>query len=115
MRTAQGTIAVEVHRNPAEPATVVVRLEGELDVTTAPLLQTVVDQILTGRRDRACTVLVLDMSGVSFADASGISPILLARALISRRGGRVELRHCQRPVLRLLRILDLDGLLAEAG
>jgi anti-anti-sigma factor len=112
VRTAQSTLAVDVRRDPEEPETVEVRLSGELDVTTSPLLQTVVEQVLTGRRTRHCALLVLDMSGVSFADASGISPILLARALVTRRGGRVELRHCRRGVLRLLRVLGLSELIA---
>jgi hypothetical protein len=56
------------------------------------------------------------MSGVGFADASGISPLLLARAVLARRGGRVELRFCRRGVLRLLRVLGLDEMVqAEAG
>ena len=116
MRSAQSTLAVDVRRDPDDPATVEVRLSGELDITTSPLLQTVIDQVLTGRRTKRCSLLVLDMSGVSFADASGISPILLARALVTRRGGRVELRHCRRGVLRLLRVLGLSDLIpAQPG
>jgi ABC-type transporter Mla MlaB component len=53
------------------------------------------------------------MSGVGFADASGISPLLLARAMLARRDGRVELRHCRRAVLRLVRLLDLQDMLAD--
>jgi anti-anti-sigma factor len=114
MRSAQSTLALDVRRDPEEPLTVAIRLTGELDITTSPLLQTVVDQVLTGQRTRRATLLVLDMSGVSFADASGISPILMARAVIGRRGGRVELRHCRRGVLRLLRALDLTELATDA-
>lgn len=115
MRNAQSTLAVDVRRDPTKPAVVEIRLAGELDVTTSPLLQTVVDQVLTGRRTRDCSLLVVDMSGLEFADASGISPILMARALVSRRGGRIELRHCRRGVLRLLRVLDLQDLLDQTG
>jgi hypothetical protein len=53
------------------------------------------------------------MSGVGFADASGISPLLLARAVLARRGGRIELRHCRRAVLLLVRLLDLRDMLDE--
>jgi anti-anti-sigma factor len=108
-------MTIDVQRDPADATTAVVRLDGELDVTTSPLLQTVVDQVLTSRRVPPCKRLVVDMSGVSFADASGLSPILLGRALLARRGGRVELRHCRRGVLRLVRLLDLEDMLAEAG
>jgi len=112
VRSTQSTLAVDVH---PDGATVVVRLSGELDITSSPLLQTVVEQVLAARREPLCTTLVVDMSCVGFADASGISPILLARATLARRGGHVELRHCRRGVLRLVRLLGLDDLLgAEA-
>jgi anti-anti-sigma factor len=109
VRNAQSTLAVDVR---PEGSTVVVRLDGELDMTSSPLLQTVVDQVLAPRRRPVCVHLVVDMSGVVFADASGISPLLLARALLGRRGGRVELRHCRRGVLRLVRLLGLPDMLA---
>jgi anti-anti-sigma factor len=91
--------------------TVTVRLDGDLDITSSPLLQAVVDQALAARRTPTCTRLVVDMSGVGFADASGISPLLLARAMLAKRSGTVELRHCRRAVLRLVRLLDLEDML----
>jgi hypothetical protein len=33
--------------------------------------------------------------------------------VLARRGGRIELRHCRRGVRRLLRLLDLQDLLAS--
>lgn len=111
MRNAQSTLAVDVRLEGHPPGSIVaVRLEGELDITSSPLLQAVVEQALATRREPACHLLAVDMSGVSFADASGISPLLLARATLARRGGRVELRHCRRGVLRLLRLLGLEAL-----
>jgi anti-anti-sigma factor len=112
VRSTQSTLAVDVR--PVGP-TVLVRLDGDLDITSSPLLQTVVDQALAARRAPVCQRLVIDMSGVVFADASGISPLLMARALLARRGGAVELQHCRRAVLRLLRLLDVLDLVAEAA
>jgi anti-anti-sigma factor len=109
VRNAQSTLAVDVRPG---GSTVVVRLDGELDMTSSPLLQAVVDQTLAGRREPLCVHLVVDMSGVGFADASGLSPLLLARAMLARRGGTIELRHCRRAVLRLLRLLDLQDMAA---
>jgi anti-anti-sigma factor len=106
LRNAQATLDVDVR---TDGTTVGVHLDGELDVTTSPLLQTVVDQVLAPRRKPPCTVLVIDMSGVRFADASGLSPVLLARALLVRRGGHIELRHCRRGVLRVLRVLGVEA------
>ena len=112
MRNAQSTLAVDVR---SDGPTVLVRLDGDLDVTSSPLLQAVVDQALATRRQPLCTRLVVDMSGVGFADASGISPLLLARAVLARRDGRIELRRCRRAMLRLVRLLALEDMLAAEG
>ena len=109
MRSAQSTLAVDVR---PDGQTITVRLDGDLDITSSPLLQAVVDQALVARREPVCTRLVVDMSGVGFADASGISPLLLARAMLAKRSGTVELRRCRRSVLRLVRLLDLEDMLA---
>ena len=117
MRSAQSSLSVDVRTDEPDRTTVRLRLDGELDITSSPLLLTVVEQVLQARRDPPCSQLVVDMSGVGFADASGISPLLLARAVLHRRGGQIELRHCRRSVLRLLRLLDLADLidLEDAG
>jgi anti-sigma B factor antagonist len=107
VRTAQSTLSVDVTSDGQEAT---LRLEGELDVTSAPLLQTVLDQLLAPRRVPACTAVVLDMSGLSFTDASGLSPVLMARAFLGQRGGTLLLRHPRRCVRRVLRILDLEDL-----
>lgn len=107
MRSAQSSLSVDVQD---EGPTVVLRLGGEIDITSSPLLQAFVDQALANRREPPCQRLVVDMSGVAFTDASGISPLLMARAVLSRRGGTVELRHCRRAVFRLLRVLGVDDM-----
>ena len=65
--------------------------------------------------DQLCQRLAIDMSGVVFADASGMSPLLMARALLAKRGGSAELQHCRRAVLRLLRLLDVLDLVVDSG
>ena len=92
-----------------------IHLDGDLDITSSPLLQAVVDQAVAARRTPICQRLVIDMSGVVFADASGMSPLLMARAMLAKRGGSVELQHCRRAVLRLLRLLDVLDLVTDAG
>ena len=110
MRNTQSDLSVDVQQDGGE---VQVRLDGELDVTSVPLLQTVVEQAIAPRRRPPCQKLIVDMSGVDFADASGLSPLLMARAVLRRRGGNVELRHCRRAVLRLLRLLDVSDLVPD--
>ena len=120
MRNAQSTFAVDVRTESAPDgasadATITMVLDGELDMTSSPLLLTVVEQAVAARRKPPCSHLVVDMSGVRFADASGISPLLLARATLARRGGRIELRHCRRSVRRLLRLLELEDMVGLNG
>jgi len=117
VRSAQSSLSVDVQADEDDPEIVRVRLGGELDITSSPLLEAVVEQVCQARRDPPCRRLVVDMSGVGFADASGISPLLLGRAMLARRGGLVELRHCRRAVLRLIRLLDLADMvdLEDAG
>jgi anti-anti-sigma factor len=112
VRSTQSTLSVDVR--PDGP-TVLIRLDGDLDITSSPLLQAVVDQALAARRTPLCQRLVVDMSGVVFADASGMSPLLMARAMLVKRGGSVELQHCRRAVLRLLRLLDVLDLVVDSG
>jgi anti-anti-sigma factor len=112
VRSTQSTLAVDVR--PDGPM-VLIRLDGDLDITSSPLLQAVVDQAVAARRTPVCQRLVIDMSGVVFADASGMSPLLMARAMLAKRGGSVELQHCRRAVLRLLRLLDVLDLVTDAG
>ncbi len=85
----------------------VVRLVGRLDAATSRLLQAVLDPLLHRSRQPAVDRLVFDCDGVMFADASGLSPILHARAVLGRRGGVVELRRLPQTVRNVIDVLDL--------
>ncbi|GGX62962.1 STAS domain-containing protein [Streptomyces minutiscleroticus] len=64
----------------------VLRVSGEMDLMTSPLLrQRVHDAVADGRRS-----LVLDLSGVLFCDSSGVGVLVATRRLI--RSCRGELR-----------------------
>jgi anti-anti-sigma factor len=85
----------------------VVRLVGQLDAATSRLLQAVLDPLLHRARRPAVHRLVLDCAGLRFADASGLSPILHARAVLGRRGGLVELRRLPQAVRQVVDVLGL--------
>jgi anti-anti-sigma factor len=85
----------------------VVRMVGHLDAATSRLLQAVLDPLLHRTRRPAVDRLVLDCAGVRFADASGLSPILHARAVLGRRGGVVELRRLPPTVRQVIDVLGL--------
>ncbi|MGV9556786.1 STAS domain-containing protein [Streptomyces sp. NPDC003401] len=65
----------------------VLRVSGELDLVTSPLLrQRVHDEVAEGRHS-----LVLDLSGVDFCDSSGVGVLIASRRLIRSCRGRLRL------------------------
>ncbi|WP_207958310.1 STAS domain-containing protein [Streptomyces sp. YIM 98790] len=65
----------------------VLRVEGELDLMTAPSVrQHVHDAVADGRRN-----LVLDLAGVQFCDSSGVGVLIAARRLMRSCAGRLRL------------------------
>ncbi len=88
-------------------ATVVV-VAGELDLATAGGLRTRLATLAQG--DPPARV-VLDLAGLDFVDASGISVLLAAQRALSDRGSALVLRSPSRMVRKVLRLLDLDEVL----
>lgn len=83
---------------------VVVAVEGELDLFTAPFLRDEVRDAIKQDSNR----LVLDLGGLSFMDSSGLSVLIEAWRLATGEGGGVSLAAPQPPVARILRTTGLD-------
>ncbi|MFI7617131.1 anti-sigma factor antagonist [Nonomuraea terrae] len=83
---------------------VVVAVEGELDLFTAPFLRDEVRDAI--KQDGA--KLVLDLQQLSFMDSSGLSVLIEAWRLATGEGGGVSLAAPQAPVARILRTTGLD-------
>ena len=80
----------------------VVRVSGELDLATSPLLARTLDQAPV-----AATTVVVDLAGVEFMDCSTLPVLLRAQG---RYGDGFSLRGSGQPVLRLL---EATGLLSR--
>jgi anti-sigma B factor antagonist len=65
-----------------DPGVCVVRVNGDLDLLTAPLL----DACLREQLSHALPHLVVDLEGVTFLGASGLSSLLAARELAETTG-----------------------------
>jgi anti-anti-sigma factor len=78
------------------------RLHGELDLATVPLLASTLDQQAVG-----CTELEVDLSDVTFCDLIGLTALEQAQQRLFARGCSMTVKgiHGQ-----LRRLLDLDGL-----
>jgi anti-sigma B factor antagonist len=80
--------------------TVVVRLDGELDLTSAPLLEGEFDNPLVSGANR----VVLELSGLEFIDSTGLRAIFNALARSRERAQEFAVTRGSEQVQRLLSI-----------
>ena len=81
----------------------VIVLAGELDAHTAPTVEAALADV-----DDTDTA-VLDMSGLTFIDSSGLRVLISAHRDRAEAGGALHLRNPSRSVQRLLSISGLEG------
>ena len=79
---------------------VVVKVAGEVDIVTAPVLQRHLDAALATHRPS----VVLDLAETTFLDARGVGVIVAARKTAGRDGTRFVIR---RPPPLVRRVLEL--------
>ena len=107
-------------RLPRHHEATVVALAGELDVVDADSLRhRLVVLVETGH-----THLVVDLTGVTFMDSTGLGVLVGARRRVGDRGGRLVLVVDQEPLRKVLRVSaltqvfplhrTLEGALADA-
>jgi anti-anti-sigma factor len=81
----------------------VLSLRGEVDIATVALLEERIDAALEGGSQ-----LVLDLTGVSFIDSTGLRLVISTRQRLTE-DGELALVVADGPVTRLLEITGLDG------
>jgi anti-sigma B factor antagonist len=79
---------------------VVVKLEGELDMANAPLLQSAIES----EQLTAAKIVVLDLQGLTFLDSTGLRVVLSAREQCWRRGQEFAVTPGSQQVQRLLSV-----------
>ena len=84
-----------------------VRLEGELDLESAPALSRELDRLLAGDHRR----VVIDLAGLEFADSSGLQCLLAAAALSRSDGDALRIIEPVGQVSRLFEVTGVQGLL----
>lgn len=98
--TRSAMLDLEVERGPVTN----VALSGDLDPSTAPLLEAAVDELVA---DESVTRVELDLGSLAFIDSSGLRVFVTAREALSRRGAQLALRN---PTDNTRRLLDITGL-----
>lgn len=79
-----------------------VRVAGEIDVVTAPVLQRHIDTAIASGRP----TLVIDLSDTTFIDARGVAVLVKARMRLAGMGARLVLRRPPPLVRRVLELAD---------
>ncbi|HWH11871.1 MAG TPA: STAS domain-containing protein [Solirubrobacteraceae bacterium] len=82
-------------------------VEGELDLSTAPLL----DAALIATEATPATTITLDIDGVSFIDSTGLRTLLEAHARSQQDGNRIRLTRGSPQAQRLFALAAVDDVL----
>lgn len=83
-----------------------IRLRGELDLNSAPQLSATLRAICA---EPTTSTVVLDLSGLTFMDSTGIHVLLLTKELCSERGAEFFVVPGESQVSRVLQITGLLG------
>jgi anti-sigma B factor antagonist len=98
---AEGNLMIGTSR---EGNRVVVRLDGELDLASVPLLE---DALANAPSDDASTI-VLDLRGLEFVDSTGLRGILAQEQRSAELGQTFALVRGSEQVQRLLQMTGVD-------
>jgi anti-anti-sigma factor len=99
-------VHVSVLGNPDD--SIVVTVRGNLDIDSAPVLSTTLDQVL----ERPVPRIVVDLSGVEFCDSTGLSAFVVGHRRAEAAGGWLRLAA---PSAWLAGLLDTVGLTGRVG
>lgn len=81
----------------------VLRIVGEIDIYTAPALR----ERLSELKATGVTHVVLDTSGVTFLDSSGLGVLVSAQKRLRGHGGTIALVAAQERIVQLFRLTGL--------
>jgi anti-sigma B factor antagonist len=93
----------------AVPGGWLVEVSGEVDLHTAPQLRSVLGGLVD--RESPGESVVVDLTGVSFIDSTGLGELVGAHKAVQRRGDRLHVVATNDRVTRLLSLTGLDEVL----
>jgi anti-sigma B factor antagonist len=101
---ADVNLAITLQATPAGPC--LITASGELDYHTGPRLRACLDDAPLGPG----AVLVLDLSGITYCDSTGVSVLAHAYQRTETAGAKVALAGAAPAIFRLLSFTGLDRL-----
>lgn len=104
----RATDGVDLGTSVTRPAddTALLTVEGEIDTLTVPRFVTAIAQLV----GESATLLVVDLTGVTFMGSSGLAALVQAAHDAERSDRRIRIVAQGRPVLRPLQITGTDQL-----
>lgn len=84
---------------------VVIELDGELDLGSSPQLEQAIDY---AQRDRP-ELVVIDLANLRFTDMAGLRVLMRAQDQTDRSGGRLVLANVPESIRRVLRLAQVNG------
>lgn len=87
-------------------------LKGEIDHHTAAGAREIIDARLERYTPKLC---ILDFSGVSFMDSSGIGLILGRQRVASVYGGKVKVKNPSRYAEKIIKLAGLQGMILDSS
>jgi anti-sigma B factor antagonist len=102
-------VPLELSRRTGADGNQVVSVTGELDIATAEQAYAYISEVI----DSWPTMVSVDLSGLTFCDASGLG-VLAKIARHARQAGRqLKLTSARPPLLKIMRLTGLDGVFPE--
>lgn len=95
----------------SRPAVVHAAVVGELDLATAPRLAAALDAELVATP----RLMTVDLSGVGFCSAAGLSALLRIEQRADDVGAAFRWRNCSPPVRRIVHLAGLSDALDRPG
>jgi anti-sigma B factor antagonist len=87
----------------------IVSVTGELDIATAELAYSYLSEVIDGRP----APVTVDLSGLTFCDASGLGVLARAARYARQKGRQLALASARPSLLKIMRITGLDRAFPE--
>jgi anti-anti-sigma factor len=94
----------------AEPGGELITLRGEIDMRCSPTLRAALVEVV----DRKPQWVIMDLSGVTYIDSSGVGTLVEFKRKLERTKGRIVLAGMQERVRSVFEITKLDRFFALA-